>query len=134
MGQQNEQSAEADVSRWSHDFDEAALALEHAGPNAKALRAVVDLMRRSPLPTLVAWGPQLRILYNEAFVPVLGPREAALGERMQDVWAREWPSIAPTVQRALDGQPSGFDDLPVVREAASVSFNYVGLDGLLRLF
>ena len=36
------------------------------------LRASVSLMMESRCPIIIAWGPEFRCFYNDAFLPVLG--------------------------------------------------------------
>jgi PAS domain S-box-containing protein len=108
-------TSEPEQATWWHDFDAAAQALE-AADDSQSLRTLVGLMRRSRLPTLLAWGPELQVLYNAAFAPVLGARHPALGLRLKDLWADEWLQIEPAVRRALQGQPCTVADVPVASE------------------
>ena len=95
------------MQAWSPGCKRWAGALGAPDEWPQALRTLVGLMRRSGLPTLLAWGPELRLLYNDPFAPVLGAKHpAAFGERIQDVWADTWTAVGPAVQRAL-AQSSG---------------------------
>ncbi len=86
----------------------------------QALHILAGLMRRSRLPTLLAWGPELRLLYNDPFAPVLGAKHpAALGQRMRDVWTDAWGAMGPAVQRALTGEACTLQDVPVPAPAGS---------------
>ena len=102
------------VQQWPLDVERCAAALGEPQQSHQALLTLLGLMRRSGLPTLLAWGPELRLLYNEPFAPVLGTRHPdAFGERMQEVWADAWTAMAPAVQRALAGEACTLKDVPV---------------------
>ncbi|WP_242138949.1 PAS domain-containing protein [Sphingomonas sp. TREG-RG-20F-R18-01] len=63
----------------------------------------------------LCWGPELTLLYNQAYAPFLGLRHpAALGQPIARVWADVWPDIAPFVDRALAGAAVWFEDFPLV--------------------
>ena len=80
----------------------------------QALRTLVGLLRRSGLPTLLAWGPELTVVYNDPFAPVLGRKHpAAFGARLQDVWADAWTAMEPAVVAALAGGAGPRNDGPV---------------------
>lgn len=96
------------------DFDWDASPLGSPDTWPKSLRAIVRLMLDSAFPMCLAWGPELRILYNDAYLPVVGQRHpAALGARMQDAWADLWPTLEAVVRRALAGEPDYFENFPV---------------------
>jgi anti-anti-sigma factor len=62
------------------------------------LASAVDLVVGSPHPMVVWWGPELRVVYNDAFVPSAGASHpAALGAPL----AQAWPEIAGRVGIAL---------------------------------
>ncbi|NKE64217.1 GAF domain-containing protein [Ramlibacter sp. RBP-2] len=106
--------ADGGRQRWPPDVERCAAALGEPQQWSQALLTLLGLMRRSGLPTLLAWGPELRLLYNEPFAPVLGTRHPdAFGERMQDVWADAWSTMGPAVQRALAGEACTLKDVPV---------------------
>jgi PAS domain S-box-containing protein len=80
----------------------------------QALQSAVSLMLNSKFPMFVAWGDDLSFLYNDAYVPVLGSKHpAALGKPFEQVWQEIWGDLKPLVQRALAGQATWLDDLPL---------------------
>jgi PAS domain S-box-containing protein len=87
------------------------------GPPAgwpRALRTVVALMLASKFPMFVAWGRELTFLYNDAYTDILGHKHPwALGQRFQNVWAEIWNELAPMVDRALAGEATYQEDLPL---------------------
>jgi PAS domain S-box-containing protein len=94
------------------DWDASPLGPADAWP--ESLRSVVRLMLDSAFPMCLAWGPELRLLYNDAFLPIIGLKHpAALGARMQDVWAQVWPRMEMVTRRALAGEPDFLGNFPV---------------------
>ena len=61
------------------------------------LRAAVSLCVRSQFPTIIHWGwPDLVVLYNDAFIPLIGDKHpAALGTRLFD----SWPELRLTIEK-----------------------------------
>ena len=79
-----------------------------------ALSAVVRLMLGARFPMFVAWGPQLSMLYNDAYATIMGDKHpAGLGQPLGRVWAEIWPVIEPIACAALAGRASYFEDLPL---------------------
>ena len=69
-----------------------------------ALRSLLRMMLSCPTPMFLAWGPELRCFYNDAYRPLLGVRLAgALGERFDVVWANIWDELVPLVDKTLAG-------------------------------
>lgn len=58
-------------------------------------------------PTFILWGPELRILYNQACVTLLGDKHpGAQGQRADLVLGEVWDQVRPCVQAALLGRAS----------------------------
>src|SRR5689334_12777809 len=64
------------------------------------LRLAVSLCLTSRYPIIVWWGPQLSVLYNDAYIPILGsvkhPR--SLGRPGREVWGEIWDAIGPMLE------------------------------------
>ncbi|WP_052600485.1 HWE histidine kinase domain-containing protein [Microvirga lotononidis] len=54
--------------------------------------------------------------YNDAYTPVLGSKPDALGRPFRAVWAEAWETVGPIAEKALLGQASYFEDLPITIE------------------
>ncbi|HVF93388.1 MAG TPA: PAS domain-containing protein [Sphingomonas sp.] len=94
------------------DWSRSALGMPESWP--LALQSAVSLMLNSKFPMFVAWGDGLTFLYNDAYAPVLGGKHpAALGRPFQQVWSEIWADLEPLVTRALDGEATWLDDLPL---------------------
>jgi PAS domain S-box-containing protein len=94
-----------------HDWSASPLGPIETWP--QALRIMVGAMLRSKFPACLAWGPELIMLYNDAYLPLLGAKPDALGQPMQQVWAETWDAISPIVESALRREASYFEDLPL---------------------
>ncbi|HWP10975.1 MAG TPA: ATP-binding protein [Ramlibacter sp.] len=96
------------------EFDWGASCFGQPDSWPKSLRAIVDLMLDSAFPMCLAWGPDFRLLYNDACLTIAGPRHpAAFGAPMQDACSELWSALEPIVKQALAGQPGLFENFPV---------------------
>jgi PAS domain S-box-containing protein len=121
MARDGESSTEVPGTAWSRQFDSVSRSLRADGPAGHSFDTIVALMQESRLPTLLAWGPELRVLYNEAFVPAIGPRHPALGAPLAELWPDVWSTMEPAVRRALRGQPCTLEDIPVAGASGRVA-------------
>jgi PAS domain S-box-containing protein len=79
-----------------------------------SLKTTMGILLGSKFPMFLAWGPELRFLYNDAYIDVLGGKHpAALGHAFEDIWAEIWDDLEPLVQRALAGEATYFESLPL---------------------
>ncbi len=78
------------------------------------LATAVGMALNSAFPMFVAWGPELRFLYNDAYAVILGAKHpAALAQPFQQVWAEIWADIVPIIDRALSNKSAFYEDLPL---------------------
>ncbi|KQN83895.1 hypothetical protein ASE90_08260 [Sphingomonas sp. Leaf67] len=69
-----------------------------------SLRSLLAMMLSCPTPMFLAWGPELRCFYNDAYRPLLGIRIAGtLGERFDIVWSNIWDELLPLVEKTMAG-------------------------------
>lgn len=61
------------------------------------IKAAVSICLKSRFPILLWIGPELRIVYNDAYIPFLGEAKhpAMLGEPGRKAWREIWPAIGP---------------------------------------
>lgn len=79
------------------------------------LKTVVDLILASGHAMQLAWGPERIVLYNDAYVPMLGERHPdALGQTFQQAWPEIWEEIRPLVDAVFAGETVKFDEMPLV--------------------
>lgn len=101
----------------ARDWSTSPLGAPEAWP--QSLRSVVGLMLTSRFPMFVAWGDELRILYNDSYAEILGSKHpAALGARFSDVWSEIWTEIVPLVTAALRGESTYHENLPLTMNRA----------------
>ncbi len=97
----------------AHDWSATPIGPPAAWP--QSLRTAVSIALNSRHPMFVAWGAELTFLYNDAYAEILGAKHpAALGRRFRDIWSEIWPDILPLIERALGGEATWSDDLPLV--------------------
>jgi serine phosphatase RsbU (regulator of sigma subunit) len=112
-----------------HDWAKTPLGAE--GDWSPTLRTAVSTALNSRFAMLLMWGPDLVMIYNDAYAPMLGLRHpAALGQRVPDVWVDVWADIEPMITEVFAGGVTSFDDLPLVMtrhgfdEEAYFTFSY----------
>ncbi|MGX4642225.1 hybrid sensor histidine kinase/response regulator [Massilia sp. SYSU DXS3249] len=97
----------------SQDWSRSPLGEPSGWP--RALRTIVSLMLGSKFPMFCAWGKELAFLYNEPYRQILGDKHpASLGAPFYDVWSEIWPDIYPLIERALAGEATYMEKLPLL--------------------
>ncbi|MDO6414921.1 PAS domain-containing protein [Sphingomonas sp. BIUV-7] len=62
----------------------------------------------------LVWGAGRTFFFNDAYLPVLGPRvSGAMGANFEELWADAYPAIEPPFLKTLAGEASRIVDLPV---------------------
>jgi PAS domain S-box-containing protein len=102
----------------------------------QALKTATGILLTSKFPMFLAWGPELRFFYNDAYIDVLGGKHpAALGHAFEDIWAEIWDDVGPLARRALAGEATYFENLPLTmtrkgyEEQTWFTFSYSPLRG-----
>lgn len=86
-------------------FDWSRTSLGAPGKWPAALRISLGLCLQSSFPTAIYWGPELILLYNDAWSSIPGPRHpAALGRPGAEVWADIWDVIAPQMAHVRESR------------------------------
>jgi PAS domain S-box-containing protein len=122
---------ESDVRRLLREHDWTVSPLGPPAGWPPELATAVSMAFSSAFPMFVAWGPDLRFLYNDAYIPILGDKHPrAFGAPLQQVWSEIWPDLVPIVDRALSNISAYFEDLPLTmerkgfRESTWFTFSY----------
>ncbi|WP_377806521.1 ATP-binding protein [Azospirillum sp. A29] len=98
-------------------FDWSRTALGPAEDWPASLRIVVELMSGSPLAKAVLWGPDLVLIYNDAYHRIAatgdhgGGRSAILGQPVRGCLADAWGLDAAAVEAALHGEAGLVSDV-----------------------
>jgi len=102
-----------------------------------ALRASLDLLLGSRFPITLLWGEQHVLVYNEAYVELIGDKHpGALGRPAREIFPEAWPVIGPMMARVREtGVASHVEDeyLPLTRsgylEECYFTFSYSAVRG-----
>lgn len=66
------------------------------------LRSALSIALHSSFPTAIYWGPELRLLYNDAWAPIPADRHPwALGRPGAEVWSDIWDVVAPQFDEVI---------------------------------
>jgi len=112
----------SEMARRIREFDWANHPFGPAEGWPQSLRSALSICLHSAFPTAIYWGSELRLLYNDAWAPIPGPRHpAALGAPAREVWSDIWHVIEPQfVQLIATGEGIFVEDqmLPMRRFGA----------------
>jgi PAS domain S-box-containing protein len=62
----------------------------------QSLRTALSVCLNSPIVSALYWGPEFRVLYNDAYAPALAERHPRmLGQPLEQVWAEIWDVLGP---------------------------------------
>jgi PAS domain S-box-containing protein len=128
---QGEMAARVRQHEWS------ATPLGDAAEWPESLRLAVEICLFSRFPMLIWWGGDLTMLYNDAYIPVLGARHPdALGSAGPAVWPEVWDMIGPQVEAVMERRESPWNDrvrLVLDREGVPVesyfTWSYIPIPG-----
>jgi PAS domain S-box-containing protein len=85
----------------SHDWAPTPPGCPAAWP--QSLRSMVSACLNSPMAGAILWGPDLRVFYNDAFIPLLAERHpGALGRPAAEIWGPTWPQEAASFHRTRE--------------------------------
>ena len=98
----------------------------------ETLLGAVNIMLSASHPILLLCGPELILVYNDAFSPILTNRHPnALGDREREFWSDVWPVVGQQLESVLhDQQTISFQNalVPILRngklEDAYFNYNY----------
>ncbi|MGF6097419.1 GAF domain-containing protein [Pseudomonas sp. 18175] len=97
-----------------HDWASTPLGPLEQWPDV--LKTTVALCFASSFPQSIAWGPHLTMLYNDAFIPILGDKPYALGRPFNEVWSEVWSEVSPIANAAFEGHATFIEDFPLLIE------------------
>jgi PAS domain S-box-containing protein len=92
-----------------HEFDWAATPLGPPKSWSPSLTWSVDLVLASGFPMSVRWGPELIMIYNDAYAALLGNRHPrALGRPLREIWPEIYSQLGPLNESILRGEAESF--------------------------
>ncbi len=96
------------------DFDWATTPLGQPSEWPQSLRSIVGLILASGKPMFIVWGVARTLLYNDAYVSMLGSKHpGALGMPFFSVWPDAQSSLAPLFDRLFGGTMVELDDISI---------------------
>ena len=78
----------------------------------QSLRTAASMVLGSTLPMFLGWGPEFRLIYNDAYADILGDRHPCMGRPVREIWADAWPRIEANARRAMAGETLFFESEP----------------------
>ena len=93
-----------------HDWASTPLGPPESWP--QSLKTAASMVLGSTVPMFLAWGPDLLMVFNDAYAELLGDRNPALGRPAPEVWADVWDRIRPNAARSLAGETLYFESEP----------------------
>ncbi len=87
---------------------------------SEPLRMATRLMLNTRHPVCIFWGPQAAVLYNDAYLPSLGPERhpSRLGRPAREMWPEAWDVICPQIEQVMQGRGATWNEnqlVPIVR-------------------
>src|SRR5262249_28085197 len=121
-----------EMARRMRELDWSKTPLGPASEWPQSLRTSVSTCLDCAFPIVLWWGPELAILYNDEYRPMLGHAKhpSALGQRGAAVWAEIWDVIGPMLAQVYErGEATRSRDLLLhihrgYLEEAYFSFSY----------
>jgi PAS domain S-box-containing protein len=102
------------------------------------LQSLVGVMLDSAQPMFIVWGPERTLIYNDAYIPLLGSKHReALGRPFFSVWSEAAPDIGPLVERVFRGESVVMDDISLILDRdvgsaeAHFAFSYTPVRGAM---
>lgn len=99
----------ADMRARVRDFDWAATSIGPRDKWPESLKLMLNVILDSGFPMSVRWGPDLIVLYNDAYAPLLGDRHPRiLGKQLREVWPEIYGELCALHEDILHGDRGGF--------------------------
>ena len=99
------------------DVDWSSTALGPRDTWPALLRLLVDLCLDSEFPVQIGWGPDLLMLYNDSYIPLLGAEKHpwALGRPASEVGPHLWPASEEHLREVIEtGRPYHSEDQQLI--------------------
>ncbi len=130
------QADRATMTRQVSTIDWASTAVGPPDTWPRSLGTLVTVMFGSRQPMFIAWGTNRILVYNDAYVPLLGKRHPlAFGRPFFDVWPETRAPVGALMDRVFGGDPVHMDDLELTLERngfpeqAHFTFSYTPVPG-----
>jgi hypothetical protein len=99
----------SEMARRVREFDWANTPLGPIECWSPALKWAVRLVLASGFPKAVRWGPELVLIYNDAYRPILADKHPeVLGKPLRQVWSEIYAQLGPLNEDILAGRRPAF--------------------------
>jgi PAS domain S-box-containing protein len=101
--------SKGEMSRLIREKDWSRTSLGPRSNWSPSLRICVELILQSGFPMAVRWGPDLVMIYNDAYAPILGDKHPeAFGQPLREVWSEIYDELGPLNEAILKGERGAF--------------------------
>jgi PAS domain S-box-containing protein len=115
------------MARRIREMDWSATPLGSSEAWPQSLKLSIAMILASGFPMAIRWGPELVLIYNDAYRPILRDKHPdALGRSLREVWCEVYPELGPLNESILRGEREAFfaEDHPwTVRRQGSIVEN-----------
>lgn len=66
------------------------------------LRASVDLVLDCRIPMMIGWGPDLRLIYNDGYIPILGDKHPVVWQPGAEAFGELWDFVGPILTEVYE--------------------------------
>jgi PAS domain-containing protein len=98
-----------EMARRIREMDWSATPLDNSHVWPQSLKLSIALILASGFPMAIRWGPELVLIYNDAYRPILRDKHPqALGRSLREVWWEVYPELGPLNEAILRGEREAF--------------------------
>ena len=98
-----------EMARRIREMDWSATPLGSSETWPQSLKLSVAIILASGFPMAIRWGPELVLIYNDAYRPILCDKHPeALGHSLREVWWEVYPQLGPLNESILRGEREAF--------------------------
>jgi PAS domain S-box-containing protein len=113
-----------EMARRIREMDWSATPLGNSEAWPQSLKLSIAMILASGFPMAIRWGPELVLIYNDAYRPILSDKHPqALGRLLREVWWEIYPELGPLNEAILRGEREAYfaEDHPwAVRRQGSI--------------
>jgi PAS domain S-box-containing protein len=98
-----------EMARRIREMDWSATPLGSSETWPQSLKLSIAMILASGFPMAIRWGPELVLIYNDAYRPILRDKHPeALGRSLREVWWEIYPELGPLNEAILRGERKAF--------------------------
>jgi PAS domain S-box-containing protein len=98
-----------EMARRIREMDWSATPLGNSEAWPQSLKLSIAMILASGFPMAIRWGPELVLIYNDAYRPILRDKHPeALGRSLNEVWWEIYPELGPLNESILRGEREAF--------------------------